>query len=138
MSEAFFEQLILNSPYEYPARHWEFDDVGQRSRRRRRGGGLAERVGVGYGPLQRKITMTDIPLEARYYVVNGKPPQKWVMKRQQVTTGKKHHHQRSEPLRRRNRRQPGLPLELFQRVITVSLETMRIVRSLPKMEVYKQ
>jgi hypothetical protein len=25
MSSAFFERPILNSPYEYPARHWELD-----------------------------------------------------------------------------------------------------------------
>lgn len=25
----FFEKLILNSPYEYPVRHWELDDRGQ-------------------------------------------------------------------------------------------------------------
>ena len=30
---------------------------------------------------------------------------------------------------------PAYPLELFQRVITVSLETMKIVRSLPELEV---
>ncbi len=29
MSESFFEKPILNSPYEYPARHWELDDSGQ-------------------------------------------------------------------------------------------------------------
>ncbi len=29
---------------------------------------------------------------------------------------------------------PRYPLELFQRVITVSLETMKIVRSLPGLE----
>lgn len=29
MSEQFFERPILNSPYEYPARHWELDDEGQ-------------------------------------------------------------------------------------------------------------
>ena len=29
MSPTFFEQPILNSPYEYPARHWELDDSGQ-------------------------------------------------------------------------------------------------------------
>lgn len=28
MSE-FFEQPILNSPYSYPARHWELDEAGQ-------------------------------------------------------------------------------------------------------------
>ena len=29
MQDRFFEQPILNSPYEYPARHWELDDNGQ-------------------------------------------------------------------------------------------------------------
>ncbi len=29
MSDRFFEQPILNSPYEYPARHWELDEDGQ-------------------------------------------------------------------------------------------------------------
>jgi type III restriction enzyme len=29
MSELFFEKPILNSPYEYPLRHWELDEQGQ-------------------------------------------------------------------------------------------------------------
>ena len=29
MANEFFEHPILNSPYEYPSRHWELDDVGQ-------------------------------------------------------------------------------------------------------------
>ncbi|HYI12070.1 MAG TPA: hypothetical protein VEK57_23660 [Thermoanaerobaculia bacterium] len=29
MSESFFEKPILNSPYDYPARHWELDETGQ-------------------------------------------------------------------------------------------------------------
>ena len=29
MENRFFEQPILNSPYEYPATHWELDDQGQ-------------------------------------------------------------------------------------------------------------
>src|SRR5258708_2718017 len=29
MSDHFFEKPILNSPYEYPARHWELDADGQ-------------------------------------------------------------------------------------------------------------
>ena len=29
MSDRFFEQPILNSPYDYPGRHWELDDSGQ-------------------------------------------------------------------------------------------------------------
>ena len=30
---------------------------------------------------------------------------------------------------------PAYPLELFQRVITVSLETIKIVKSLPKLDI---
>ncbi len=29
MENPFFEQPILNSPYEYPGRHWELDETGQ-------------------------------------------------------------------------------------------------------------
>ena len=29
MSNPFFDHPILNSPYGYPARHWELDDTGQ-------------------------------------------------------------------------------------------------------------
>lgn len=29
MSDQFFEKPILNSPYEYPSRHWELDAEGQ-------------------------------------------------------------------------------------------------------------
>jgi type III restriction enzyme len=33
MANPFFDQPILNSPYEYPARHWELDDQGQPTQR---------------------------------------------------------------------------------------------------------
>jgi type III restriction enzyme len=29
MSDPFFDHPILNSPYEYPSRHWELDEGGQ-------------------------------------------------------------------------------------------------------------
>ena len=29
MSDQFFDRPILNSPYEYPSRHWELDESGQ-------------------------------------------------------------------------------------------------------------
>src|SRR5258707_14843440 len=29
MSEPFFDHPILNSPYEYPVKHWELDESGQ-------------------------------------------------------------------------------------------------------------
>ena len=33
MDNRFFEQPVLNSPYEYPARYWELDDQGQPTQR---------------------------------------------------------------------------------------------------------
>lgn len=33
MENQFFERPVLNSPYEYPARHWELDDQGQPTQR---------------------------------------------------------------------------------------------------------
>jgi len=33
MSDLFFEKPILNSPYEYPSRHWELDEKGQPTQR---------------------------------------------------------------------------------------------------------
>uniref|UniRef100_UPI0035CF683F type ISP restriction/modification enzyme n=1 Tax=Bartonella sp. AC151YNML TaxID=3243449 RepID=UPI0035CF683F len=82
------------------------------------------------------ITMTDIPLEAYKYIVNGKPALEWIMGRQCVKTDKK-----SGIVNDANRYavetvgNPAYPLELFQRVITVSLETMKIVKNLPKLEI---
>ena len=32
MSDQFFNQPILNSPYDYPSRHWELDDSGHREK----------------------------------------------------------------------------------------------------------
>ncbi|CDO48642.1 helicase/methyltransferase [Bartonella tribocorum] len=80
------------------------------------------------------IIMTDIPLEAYEYIVNGKPALEWVMGRQCVKTDKK-----SGIVNDANRYavetvgNPAYPLELFQRVITVSLETMKIVKNLPNL-----
>src|SRR6516164_6844738 len=33
MSNPFFDHPILNSPYKYPRRHWELDEVGQPTQR---------------------------------------------------------------------------------------------------------
>ncbi len=82
------------------------------------------------------IAMQDIPLAAYDYAVNGKPALEWVMDRQCVKTDKA-----SGIVNDANRYaietvgNPAYPLELFQRIITVSLETMKIVRSLPKLDI---
>lgn len=82
------------------------------------------------------ITIKDIPLAAYDYVVNGKPALEWVMERQAVTT-----HKDSGIVNDANDwaietvGNARYPLELFQRVITVSLRTMEIVCSLPALAI---
>jgi len=78
------------------------------------------------------ITLRGIPLEAYDYVVNGKSALDWVIERQCVKTDKD-----SGIVNDANAwavetmGNPKYPLELFQRVITVSLETVKIVNNLP-------
>ncbi|TPR97816.1 DEAD/DEAH box helicase [Acinetobacter baumannii] len=84
----------------------------------------------------KRITIKDIPLEAYDYVVNGKPALEWVMERQCVSV-----HKDSGIVNDANdwaietMNNPAYPLELFLRVITVSLETMKIVKALPKLDI---
>jgi predicted helicase len=80
--------------------------------------------------------LIDIPLEAYEYVVNGKPALEWVMDRQCVKTHKKSGIVNdANDYANETMNNPKYPLELFQRVITVSLETMKIVRKLPGMDI---
>jgi len=81
------------------------------------------------------ITIKNIPLEAYEYVVNGKPALEWVMERQCVKVDKDSgivNDANDYAIETMNN--PAYPLELFQRVITVSLETMKIVKSLPPLD----
>lgn len=78
------------------------------------------------------ITVCGIPEEAYDYIVNGKAAIEWVMDRQAVTTNKKSgivNDANDWAIETMNN--PKYPLELLQRVITVSLKTMEIVKSLP-------
>jgi predicted helicase len=83
-----------------------------------------------------QITIKNIPVEAYEYEVNGRPALDWVIDRQSVSTEKK-----SQITNDANdwaietMGNAKYPLELFQRVITVSLETMKIVKSLPKLDI---
>ncbi len=92
-----------------------------------------DKTKVHYNP---NITITDIPLEAYDYVVNGKSALEWVMERQSVKTDSKSGIVNdANDYANETMNNPAYPLELFQRVITVSLETMKIVNSLPKLDI---
>lgn len=82
------------------------------------------------------ITMQNIPLAAYDYVVNGKPALEWVMERQAVKTDKASGIVNdANDYANETVGDPRYPLDLFRRVITVSLETMKIVNSLPKLDI---
>ena len=83
-----------------------------------------------------QFTLINIPEEAYDYVVNGKPALEWVMERQSVKTDKASgivNDANDWAIETMNN--PRYPMELFLRVVTVSLETMRIVRTLPKLDI---
>lgn len=83
-----------------------------------------------------RITLTGIPLEAYDYVVNGKPALDWVVERQCVKTDKDSGIVNdANDWATETMKNPRYPLELFTRVVTVSLETMKIVRGLPKLDI---
>ena len=88
---------------------------------------------VIYNP---KITITNIPIEAFEYRVNGKSALEWIMERYALKTNKDNgiiNDPNEWALETMNN--PKYPLELFQRMITVSLETMKIVKALPKLDI---
>lgn len=83
-----------------------------------------------------KIRIKNIPVEAFDYIVNGKSALEWVMDRQGLSVHKdsriKNDANEWAIEKMGNAR---YPLELFLRVITVSLQTQNIVNSLPKLDI---
>lgn len=83
-----------------------------------------------------KITLTDIPKAAWGYVVNGKAALDWVMERQAVRTDKDSGIVNdANDWATETMGNPRYPLDLFQRVVTVSLETQKIVAALPPLDI---
>ena len=83
-----------------------------------------------------KITVTGIPLEAHEYVVNSKSALDWVVERQCVKPDKASgivSDANDWAIETMNN--PKYPLDLFLRVVTVSLETMKIVKALPPLDI---
>ncbi|BAW80540.1 DNA damage-inducible protein [Candidatus Nitrosoglobus terrae] len=97
------------------------------------GKSVEDKTTVIYNP---GITIEHIPLESYDYIVNGKPALEWVMERQSVTTDKKSGITNdANDWALETMGNAKYPLELFLRVITVSLKTQAIVGKLPKLEI---
>ena len=81
------------------------------------------------------ITLRGIPPEAYGYVVNGKPAIEWIMDRYQVRTDKDSGI-RNDP----NDWAPDNPryiLDLLKRIVTVSVESVKIINALPPLNEHK-
>ena len=83
------------------------------------------------------ITVKNVPLEAQEYVVNKKSALDWVVERACVSIDKASGIVNDFNDYAAEQGNERYPMELFLKVITVSLETMKIVRSLPPLEIHK-
>ena len=82
------------------------------------------------------ITVKNIPLEAQEYVVNKKSALDWVVERACVSIDKPSGIVNDFNDYAAEMGNERYPLDLFLKVITVSLETMKIVKALPKLEIH--
>ena len=77
------------------------------------------------------ITLTGIPLAAYDYVVNGKPAIEWIMDRYQFSKDKDSQIVNDPNDWAREHDDPKYILNLLKSIITVSIETMKVVEGLP-------
>jgi len=74
------------------------------------------------------LILRDVPLAAYDYIVNGKPAIEWIMDRYQVTTEKNSGIENDPNAWSED---PRYIVDLVKRMVTVSVESARIVKSLP-------
>nr|WP_241990826.1 type ISP restriction/modification enzyme [Cryobacterium gelidum] len=93
--------------------------------------GRKDRSGVFYNS---QITLTGIPETAYDYQVNGKSAIEWILDRYQVTTHKESQITNDPNDYSREVDDPSYIIDLLARIVTVSLETVRIVAALPPLD----
>lgn len=81
------------------------------------------------------ITVSDIPLEAQEYVVNKKSALDWVVERACYSQDKKTGIVNDFNQYALEIGNPRYPLELFLKIITVSVKSVKIIKALPKLEI---
>jgi predicted helicase len=77
------------------------------------------------------LTLSGIPLKAYEYVVNGKSAIEWIIERYQVTKDPDSGIVNDPNDWAREHEDPQYILNLLKRIVTVSVETMKIVKSPP-------
>ncbi len=91
-----------------------------------------DKTTIEYNPW---ITISHIPQEAYDYVVNGRTAVEWIMERYQIKTDKASGITNDPNDWAEEQGKPRYILDLILSVITVSVETMKIVNGLPGLEI---
>lgn len=91
-----------------------------------------DKTTIEYNPW---ITLSHIPQEAYEYVVNGRTAVEWIMERYQIKTDKASGITNDPNDWATEQGKPRYILDLLLSVITVSVETVKIVNELPGLEV---
>jgi predicted helicase len=77
------------------------------------------------------VTIIEIPDKSYEYVVNGKSAVEWIMERYQITTDKDSGIENDPNMWSDD---PRYIFDLLRRIVRVSIETVKIVNSLPALE----
>lgn len=94
--------------------------------------GRKDKTGIVYNP---NITLKGIPEEALEYQVNGKSALEWIIERYQVTVHKASQIRNDPNDYSQEIGNPRYIIDLIKRIVTVSLETNKIVANLPALEI---
>jgi predicted helicase len=114
-------EIVLGDPKLYEVTKMYFPKIG----------GKEDRSTIVYNNL---IKLGGIPLEAYDYVVNGKSAIEWVMDRYQASIDKDSQIKNDPNEWCREERDPEYIINLIKRVVMVSVESVKIINSLPKLE----
>ena len=84
------------------------------------------------------VTLTGIPVEAQGYSISGRSPLEWIIDRYQVKTDKASGivNDPNEFLREQGR--PDAVVDLIKRLVTVSMRTQELLKTLPPLEIPEQ
>lgn len=94
--------------------------------------GRKDRTGIVYNS---NVMLRGIPEEALNYQVNGKSALEWIIDRYQVTINKDSQIRNDPNDYSREIGNPRYIIDLIKRIVTVSLETNRIVSALPELDI---
>ena len=84
------------------------------------------------------IIINDIPIEAYKYQVGGKSALEWVIERQSIKIDKDTNIiNDANEYANETMKNPSYPLDLFLKIITLSIKTLRIVEKLPRIDFKK-